>query len=192
MSSTILNLATRSPIDGTEYLVLATPGANWKAQLTGQQWIFAGMEIGADKADFFTLAGAASLGFPSISVTGSDTNISMVISAKNSGTVVIQSGNGNALTVQSAGGTTFNGIQIVGAATGNPPSVFATGGDTNINLVLGGQGTGNIQFTTPSFTANGTTATLLGSVGPAGANTTVQEWLTILDASGNTRYIPCF
>lgn len=32
-SSTILNLATRSPIDGTESVALATAGANWKATL---------------------------------------------------------------------------------------------------------------------------------------------------------------
>jgi hypothetical protein len=42
-----------------------------------------------------------------------------------------------------------------------------------------------------STTANGAVATVLGSVGPAGSNTTVQEWLTI-DIGGNTRYIPCF
>lgn len=42
-----------------------------------------------------------------------------------------------------------------------------------------------------STTANGTTATVLGSLGPAGSNTTVQEWLTI-DINGSTRYIPCF
>lgn len=43
-----------------------------------------------------------------------------------------------------------------------------------------------------SFTANSTTATVLGSLGPAGANTTVQKWLTIKDDGGTTRYIPCF
>lgn len=42
-----------------------------------------------------------------------------------------------------------------------------------------------------STTANGAVATVLGSVGPVGSNTTVQEWLTI-DIGGNTRYIPCF
>lgn len=42
-----------------------------------------------------------------------------------------------------------------------------------------------------STTANGTVATVLGSVGPTGSNTTVQEWLTI-DINGTTRYIPCF
>lgn len=42
-----------------------------------------------------------------------------------------------------------------------------------------------------STTANGSVATVLGSVGPTGSNTTVQEWLTI-NINGNTRYIPCF
>ncbi len=42
-----------------------------------------------------------------------------------------------------------------------------------------------------SATANGSVATTLGSVGPTGANTTVQEWLTI-DINGTTRYLPCF
>ncbi len=42
-----------------------------------------------------------------------------------------------------------------------------------------------------STSANGSVATVLGSVGPTGANTTVQEWLTI-DINGTTRYLPCF
>lgn len=42
-----------------------------------------------------------------------------------------------------------------------------------------------------STTANGAVATVLGSVGPTGASTTVQEWLTI-DINGTTRFIPCF
>jgi hypothetical protein len=42
-----------------------------------------------------------------------------------------------------------------------------------------------------STSANGSVATVLGSVGPAGSNTTVQEWLTIY-INSNVRYIPCF
>ena len=42
-----------------------------------------------------------------------------------------------------------------------------------------------------STTANGSVAVVLGAIGPAGANTTVQEWLTI-DINGTTRYLPCF
>ena len=42
-----------------------------------------------------------------------------------------------------------------------------------------------------SASANGSVAVVLGAIGPAGASTTVQEWLTI-DINGTTRYIPCF
>lgn len=42
-----------------------------------------------------------------------------------------------------------------------------------------------------STSANGSVATVLGSLGPTGSNTTVQEWLT-MDINGTTRFIPCF
>jgi hypothetical protein len=43
-----------------------------------------------------------------------------------------------------------------------------------------------------AFTANGAVATVLGAAGPTGSHTTVQEWFTIQDAGGTTRYIPAF
>lgn len=42
------------------------------------------------------------------------------------------------------------------------------------------------------FAVNGSVATVLGSLGPVGSHTTVQEWLVIVDAAGTKRYIPCF
>jgi hypothetical protein len=51
----------------------------------------------------------------------------------------------------------------------------------------------NIKFTAAAhFTSNGSVATALSSVGPPGSHTTVQKWLTIVDGSDNTLYIPCF
>ena len=43
-----------------------------------------------------------------------------------------------------------------------------------------------------SFTANGSTALSLTNIGPSGASSTVQEWFTVKDAAGTTRYIPAF
>lgn len=51
---------------------------------------------------------------------------------------------------------------------------------------------GIIKGSAQSFTANGTTSVSLTSVAPAGAHATVQEWLTITDASGTVRYVPAF
>jgi hypothetical protein len=43
-----------------------------------------------------------------------------------------------------------------------------------------------------SFVANGTVAVSLTAVAPTGAGATPAEWLSILDATGVTRFIPCF
>lgn len=61
------------------------------------------------------------------------------------------------------------------------PAVVITGGST-ATFKFAGSG---------MVAANGTVATVLGSVGPTGANTTVQEWLKV-DTPNGTRYIPCF
>lgn len=46
--------------------------------------------------------------------------------------------------------------------------------------------------TSGAWSANGAVATALSSVGPTGSHTTVQEWFTVKNASGVTRYIPAF
>lgn len=62
-----------------------------------------------------------------------------------------------------------------------------------VDTTLARGAAGIIKFASAnSFSANGSVATSITSVGPTGANTTVQEWLTIKNASGTTRYIPCF
>lgn len=63
----------------------------------------------------------------------------------------------------------------------------------NVETLRFTAGGGPIKFSdATSFSANGAVATNLGSVGPAGANTTVQKWLTIKDNAGGLLYIPCF
>lgn len=59
-------------------------------------------------------------------------------------------------------------------------------------IVITGGSTATFKFAgTGMVAANGTVATVLGSLGPAGSNTTVQEWLKV-DTPNGTRYIPCF
>ncbi len=43
-----------------------------------------------------------------------------------------------------------------------------------------------------AWTANGSVATTMTSLGPSGAHTTVQKWLTVKDDSGTTYYIPAY
>lgn len=76
---------------------------------------------------------------------------------------------------------------------GNAPVLKATGSDTNVDLQIEPKGTGLLRFgTATSMVANGSVATVLGSLGPAGSHTTVQKWLAVKDSAGTQLYIPCF
>lgn len=60
-------------------------------------------------------------------------------------------------------------------------------------MTIAGGSTATLQLNgTGMFSANNTVATAITALGPTGANTTVQEWLTVKNAAGTTRYIPCF
>lgn len=112
------------------------------------------------------------------------------------------------LSVQNVVAGTSNTAGVDFTISGSRGTGTGAGGDIVLKTApAGGSGTsqnalaevlrvlsaGNIKFTNAAnFTANATTATTLGSVGPAGANTTVQEWLTFKNAAGTTRYVPCF
>jgi hypothetical protein len=71
------------------------------------------------------------------------------------------------------------GFLVDGSGNVVAPSI----GNSTTALEISGSG---------SWTANGSTVLALSNVGPSGAHATVQEWLTIKDASGTTRYIPAF
>lgn len=43
-----------------------------------------------------------------------------------------------------------------------------------------------------AWTANGTVATSVTSLGPAGSHTTIQTWFTVTDSTGTVRYIPAY
>ena len=79
-------------------------------------------------------------------------------------------------TIASSSATT--GTLIVGGGIGCGGNISVTGGATSTFQIAAG-------------VANGAVATLLGSLGPTGANTTVVGWLRILVA-GTAQYIPYF
>jgi hypothetical protein len=78
------------------------------------------------------LTGAASGGTPSITVAGSDTNISLNLSPKGAGSVNINAPNGNGITAVS--NTTASAI------------ISTVGSATNIDLRLAAKGTGNVTL----------------------------------------------
>lgn len=99
--------------------------------------------------------------------------------------MVVASGNASAAA---------NGLFLGSNGANCNVTIYAGGSVIGTNEVFTLSGTNQtVQFKSAnSFSANSTTATLLGSLGPAGSHTTVQTWLTIVDNGGTTRYIPCF
>ena len=86
-----------------------------------------------------------------------------------------------------------NILHITGAAAGASPQLSAQGSGTNIDILLTPKGAGTPRVNNPgSFAANGSVLTVLGGIGPAGARTTVQKWLTVKDNAGNPFFIPLF
>jgi len=86
---------------------------------------------------------------------------------------------------------------------GAPATVSTTGGSGNglatfnvtwtalTELYLQPAG-GPVRVGSGMIAANGSVATAMTNLGPAGSHTTVQEWLTVKNAAGTVRYIPCF
>lgn len=87
-----------------------------------------------------------------------------------------------------------NYIQVTGSASGGgAANIAAVGTDSNIDIVFTPQGTGKPKFgSSDCFSANGTVATAVTSLGPVGSHTTVQKWLTVKDSSSTVLYIPAF
>lgn len=86
-------------------------------------------------------------------------------------------------------------VAINGAGAGSVS--FQPGGLVSIDQVGNvfapsiGHGAGTFKVAgSGQWTANGTTATTMTSLGPAGAHTTIQKWLTVLDNTGATIYVP--
>jgi hypothetical protein len=131
---------------------------------------------------------------PVMSAQGSDTNIGIIYSSKGTGTHDFRTNNiGPTQFTISDTASAVNNFNATGAATGGAPTLSAVGSDTNIDAKISAKGTGRLQVGTAGMMqANGTVATVLGSLGPAGSNTTVQEWFAVKNSAGTTRYIPCF
>jgi hypothetical protein len=88
----------------------------------------------------------------------------------------------NALSANFAAGATIDLAGTIGGARSFSSDV----------TVIGLANLGSVQVGAAGFTANGTVAATLTAVAPAAANTTVQEWFTLKNSGGVTRYVPAF
>jgi hypothetical protein len=150
----------------------------------------------ASAVDFLSVTGGVT-GTPGIvplTVIGSDTNISLTLTTKGTGPLVLATGGGTQLNVSNTA-SAVDYLNVTGGATGSPGSITisAAGSDTDVNFILSPKGAGVLKLgNAASFTANGSVGTTMTSLGPTGSHTTVQEWLTVQDSAGTVRYIPAY
>jgi len=173
----------------TDTLTLNSPNGGIQVNLRGDQGLiqsFSPIHIYNSNGAFggLTIKGAGNNNGGSIA-TEVDSNLIFNISAPN--TVFYK-----ALKITSPNSAVNNSV-LTAAAAGAAPIWAVEGSDTNIDWKATAKGSGTFQFGSAGmFAANGSVATALSSVGPTGANTTVQEWLAVKNAAGTVRYIPCF
>lgn len=108
-----------------------------------------------------TVTNAATNNAPSVSATGSDTNIGVTLKGKGTGAVTlgqatsvgvdlaadqpIRDSGANELIKFAKTSSAVNEITVTNNATGSAPSITATGGDTDIDLTLGAKGAGRVN-----------------------------------------------
>ena len=95
--------------------------------------------------NFLNFTGGATGNAPSISATGSDTNVGLLLQAQGASGITCAV---NSVTQFSIGntGSAVNYLQVSGGAAGISPSLAALGSDTNLGMVIQCKGLGLTKF----------------------------------------------
>lgn len=208
--SATLDTPPGSPAEGDSYIIGSSPTGAWAGHAGKVASYYSGWQIrtpregwlawvadtdgfvahdGSNWTAFRVSVPAGSAAAPALAISGdADTGVY----APGADVLALAAGGKDAARFNAASGA-VNYLDVTPSATGANIALGASGSDSDIGLTLSPKGTGLLKMgNSASFTANGSVATALTSVGPAGANTAVQEWLTIKNSAGVTRYIPCF
>ena len=114
---------------------------------------FAGLQFvvahTASAVNYLQATGNSTGLYPSLTATGSDTNVSFVLNTKGNGFYQIYTGNQEQFRIAHTAAT-VNYLQVTGNATTGAPILSAQGSDTNVNILLLSKGTGGHVFTTGS------------------------------------------
>jgi len=126
----------------------------------------------ASAVNYVQVTGAATGGLPSISVQGSDGNISLAFNSKGTGSIrfVTNGTSSEQFRVLNTTGTIVNYATVTGNIAGSSPTLSVAGSDTDIDLTLTPKGAGAVRFGT--YTASVLTPT---------------GYITIKDSGGTSR-----
>ena len=131
--------------NGAEMLRLTQGGSVTLGAATGVH----GLEVlaPASSVNRVLASGAVASAPPSLTASGSDTNIGLVLQTKGTGAHSLATGGGTQMQVLNVA-SAVNALAVSGAATGAAPSLAVNGTDANIGMVLQSKGTGAHSFAT--------------------------------------------
>jgi hypothetical protein len=182
----------------------------WSVNFASQHWRSTGVVLQDNAALVGPLSVAAISGGAQINASGTVGAITSVANAGGGYKVgdALYDGLGGIINVDTvSSGAITAAHYLVGKAPyffgSGPATVTPLGGSGNgaavFNVSWGSasvlylqQGGGVLKVGSGMTIANGSVATVLGSLGPVGSHTTVQEYLTFVNAAGVVRYVPAF
>jgi len=148
-------------------------------------------QFGKSSVNYLQVVGGATTVAPALTVqSSSDTNVDFLIKSLGTGSTLIGTGNGTAISAADSGATVA-WWQFTGTAssTGNLISRVG-GGGTNTTLISVAKGTGTIQFATANTATNvqmqvSNTASAVNYVQVTGGATTVRPRIDFTGSDGN-------
>jgi len=156
----------------------------------------------ASAVNYWQIAGAAATGNPSLSVLGTDSNVSVDFTVKGAGSFNFYTRNDTGSKIQFKiidTASTVNYVTVTGNITANNP-IIAPDGETNVGINLASKGTGNVILDPKSgdilwnkaLVALGGGATpTFGTIGGSGPATAAQNtWMRVKDTGGNAFWVP--
>lgn len=159
--------------------------------VNGSGQLFGLIDPGGTVASYLQIGGATGTNDVVATVISSGTNINLDFAAHGAGSVVLKDTNGISFIARSPSASTVSWFDAQGAPASS--AIRLGVGGTATNLAIDAGASNFIQFSgAGSWTANATTVVTLTALGPAGASTTIKKWLTVIDNTGATDYIPVF
>lgn len=121
-----------------------TGAFNFYTNSTAQQFSITHV---ASAVNYISVNGKQAGSDPNLSVVGADTNISLVLSSKGTGSFSFQSAAGEQFGITNTS-SVVNRLRVTGSATGGSVSIFINGTDSNVGILYNSKGTGAHAFYT--------------------------------------------
>lgn len=193
---TLPTTGTLATLAGTETLTnktLTTPKIAQINDTNGNESII--FTTTASAVNEITTANAATGSGPTISATGSDTNVPITLKGKGTGSVIlgqatttgvvlaadqaILDSSNNEYIKFAKTSSAVNELTVTNAATAGAPALSVTGGDTNIGMIVAAKGSGIVTVNSP------TGATCLALTPSSGTNSNTISFTASTTPTGN-------